>query len=132
MTSPHMTPDVSSEFRSLASGVRAVALVFTLILSYFNVRLALQVDTFESIFVDMLGDKPLPGITDLVLHGRPVLIILSIVIPVSAVVIVARVRNHKAALYALAGLMIATFIQTHLTWTGLFAPLMSIINAMRE
>jgi hypothetical protein len=125
-----MNSDIASDFRSLASGVRAIALVFTLILSYFNVRLAFQINLFGVIFSDMLGGKPLPVITDMVLQGRTILIILSLLVPICAVVVVFRLRNDKIALYCLSGLMIAAFIQIHLTWTGLFAPLMSIISGM--
>jgi hypothetical protein len=128
----NMNSDITSDLRSLASGVRAVALVFTLVLSYFNARLAFQINNFDTIFSHMLGGKPLPAVTDMVLRGRTILVLLSLLTPVFAVVIVARLRNHKLALYSLSGLMIAAFIQIHLTWTGLFAPLMSIINGMRS
>lgn len=126
-----MDSDSSQSINSLASGVRSVALVFILILSYFNIRLAFQIGNFHAIFEDMLGGKPLPAITELVIQSRLICILLALAIPVAAIAVVALVRSHKAALYFLSGLMVVIFIQIHLTWSGLFAPLMTIISGMR-
>ena len=122
--------NLESEIRSLASGIRAVALIFTLIVGYFNIRLAFLISHFQGIFSDMLGDKPLPGLTQLVVQGRPIFLTLALLIPILAVVAVVLIRNHKMALYSLGGLMLAAFLQLHLTWTGLFAPLMAIVRGL--
>lgn len=123
--------NTESELRSLASGIRAVGLVFTLILCYFNLRLAFQISHFQAIFSDMLGGKLLPGLTQIVISGRPALILLALLLPVLAVAVVVVVRSHKTALYALSGVMLWAFVQMHFTWTALFAPLMGIVNGMR-
>ena len=125
-----MSSEPSQQIRSLALGVRAVALIFTLILSYFNVRLAFHISGFQTIFSDMLGSKPLPLITDLVIRAKPIWICSSIIFALAAIAAILLVRNHKHALFAIAGIMAAIFLQIVLTWTGLFAPLMSIISSM--
>lgn len=125
-----MNADSAQEIRSLACGVRAVALALTVIVSYFNVRLALQINHFGRIFDDMLGGKPLPTITNIVLHNNTVFLLLALAVPVAAIAVVAMVRNHKYALYGLAALMVVAFLELHLVWTGLFAPLMSIVSGM--
>lgn len=127
-SAPHADP--ASEIRSLASGIRAVALVFVLILGYFNVRLAFQIPYFHVIFSDMLGDKPLPGITTLVTQGQFLFLLLAFLIPLAAIAVVAAVRPHKTALYSLAALMVLTFVQMHLVWSALSAPLFTIIRGL--
>ena len=122
--------NAESEIRAIASGVRAVAAVFALIVSYLNLRVAFQIGHFQNIFSDMLGDRPLPLLTQAVIQGRALLILLALLIPIGAVVSAAVLRNHKAALYTLAGLMLAAFVQMHLTWSALYAPLMAIINGL--
>jgi len=125
-----MNTDPTLEIRSLASGIRSVALIFVLIISYFNVRLAFQINYFRSIFDDMLGDQSRPALTAFVTQNNTLFVLLSLLLPIAAVVIVLVVRNHKAALFSLSGLMVLTFIQMHLMWTALFAPLMTVINGM--
>jgi hypothetical protein len=122
--------NVESEIRSLASGIRAVALVFTLIVGYFNIRLAFLIRHFQGIFSDMLGDKPLPGLTQLIVQGRPIFLLLALLIPILAVAAVVLIRHQKIALYSLGALMLVAFLQLHLTWTGLFAPLISIVDGL--
>lgn len=126
----NMSSEPSQQIRSLALGVRAVALIFTLILSYFNVRLAFHISDFQTIFSDMLGGKPLPLITDFLLRAKPILIGSSISLAVAAIATILLVRSHKHALFAVAGIMAAIFLQLVLTWTGLFAPLQSIITGL--
>jgi hypothetical protein len=127
-----MNSEENLELRRLASGIRAVSLIFTLVLSYFNFRLAFQIDHYRIIFSDMLGGKPLPGLTEFVIQAKPFLILSSLALPLVALVVIYRIRNHQHALYTLAGIMGALFIQIHITWTGLFTPLLSIINSLSE
>jgi len=126
----NMSSDPSREIRSLALGVRAVALIFTLILSYFNIRLAFHISGFQTIFSDMLGGKPLPLITDLIIRAKPIWICSSIVFAIAAIAAILLVRSHKHALFATAGITAAIFLQIILIWTALFAPLQSIISNM--
>jgi hypothetical protein len=72
----------------------------------------------------------LPLITQAVIQGRLALILFAILIPVLGVIAVVVFRSHKAALYTLAGLMAAAFVQMHVTWSALYAPLMAIINGL--
>lgn len=125
-----MSFDSPKEIRSLALGVRAVALAFTLILSYFNIRLALNISGFQAVFSDMLGGKPLPLLTELVIRAKPFWIGSSILFAVAAIIAILLIRNHKWALFAVTGIMAAIFLQIVLTWTGLFAPLMSIVTGL--
>ena len=126
-----MNTDSTPEIRSLASGIRAVAMVFVLILSYFNARLAFQINYFGFIFNDMLGGKPLPSMTTFVIQNNTIFVLLSLLVPIAAIVIVLAVRNHRNALFSLSALMVIAFFQMHVVWSALFAPFYSIIAGMR-
>ena len=126
-----MNADSNPEIRSLASGIRSVAMVFVLILSYFSARLAFQINYFGFIFTDMLGGKPLPNMTTFVIQNNIIFVLLSLLVPVAAIVIVLAVRNHRNALFSLSALMIIAFLQMHVVWSALFAPFYSIIAGMR-
>lgn len=125
-----MMNDSSQEIKSLAWGVRGVTLVLTLILSYFNVHLALHISSFQTVFSDMLGGKPLPLLTVFILRSTPFWIGSSILFVIAALLVILLIRSHMWALLSSAGIMAAIFLQIVITWTGLFAPLFSIVNAL--
>lgn len=121
-----MINDPATEVHSLAKGVRAVALAIVLILSCFNIRVALAIDSMRRIYADMYAGQPLPYLTEFIIHGRVILIILAILIPVIAILAVIRMRDHKYALYTIAGLILWTVLQLSATWMPLFLPLLGI------
>jgi uncharacterized membrane protein YfhO len=123
-----MNADPSSEIRSLAAGVRAVAGILVLILSYFNLSPLLKVAEFQMIYADMFGGKPLPLLTEFVIRGLPLWLALAVLLPVLACGALFTVRDHRRALFIAAGSMLLIGIQIILTCAGLFAPLMTIIS----
>jgi hypothetical protein len=127
-----MNAEPASEIRSLATGIRTVALVFVLILGYFNLRWALGIDTFHRIFMDMLGGKALPGLTMLVFQYSRVLIVFACLIPLAALAVTFWCRNHRNALCSLAGLMAAAFLQMHVVGTAIMEPFYAITTALSQ
>jgi hypothetical protein len=111
-----MNAEPASEIRSLATGIRTVALVFVLILG----------------FMDMLGGKALPGLTMLVFQYSRVLIVFACLIPLAALAVTFWCRNHRNALCSLAGLMAAAFLQMHVVGTAIMEPFYAITTALSQ
>jgi len=94
--------------------------------SILNLYLAFHViPKFADIFPDMLGNRPLPFVTTLVLHGRWVFVALAVFWPVAAL---REVRRRPA--WFLIGLFAITFIEVSVTVIALFLPLIGIIKSM--
>lgn len=120
--------DLETKIKELDQGIRAVAVVFLLIVGYFGIRTAFQIPQFESIYSDMLAGKPLPPVTQFLISGTYIFILTSLVFPIVGVVAVFKVRTPRIALFTVAGCMVVTFIQSHIIFTGLMAPLFDIIS----
>lgn len=78
----------------------------------------------------MLGGKPLPALTGLVIHGKVGFILLSLFLPVIAIFAAIRVRRRGYTLYWLGGIMLIAFIQGSLTAFALFLPRTGTISGM--
>ena len=120
-----MNQDPLAEIRSLAAGIRFLAAALVLILGYINLCTALLIGTFRQIFQDMLGDRALPLLTAMIVQGKTPLLILSIAMPLLALVILWRVSNHRRALLVGSVVAVLCFVQICLTLTGLYLPLMT-------
>jgi hypothetical protein len=120
-----------SNLLSVATG-RAIRFGFAAVvlgMSYLNIRQALSLHAFAAVFRDMLGGKPLPSVTTLILGSQPFLIGLSILIPIAAVaaIFVGRVTT---SIYLSGVLVLAVFFQLFFTWHAMCAPLFQIIQGM--
>ena len=120
-----------SDSQAVATG-RAIRFGFAAVvlgISYLNIRLALGLHGFAAVFRDMLGGKPLPAITTLVLGAQPFLIGVSILIPIAAVAMVF-VGRVTQSIYLSGALVLAVFFQFFFTWQAMCAPLFQIIQGM--
>lgn len=127
-----MDPETAAEIRSLSNGMRALFVVLVLIPCLINGFVALCIGSFEAIYADMLGGKPLPTLSMLVIAGRIPLLMLAGGLPVGAIAVAAGVRNHQAAFYTIAALIIVAGLQMVLVLAGLFLPLITIISGMQD
>src|SRR4051812_6296651 len=69
------------------SAARAVRFGFAAVvlgMSYLNIYQALALHAFAAVYNDMLAGHPLPTITALTLRAQPILIAVSMLIPVAA------------------------------------------------
>src|SRR5438094_66849 len=117
--------DSSSQVPSLARAVRFGFAAIVVGMSYPNIQLVLRLHTFEQVFRDMLGDKPLPVATALVLHAQPFLLGSSFVIPLVAVAVIF-VRRLAASIYICGVMILLVFFQLFFTWQAVTAPLFAI------
>ena len=124
-------PSLETEPQAIAAA-RAVRFGFAAVvlgMSYPNIRCALGIYRFELIFRDMLGGKPLPAVTTLVLQLQPFLLGLSILIPLAAIILVFA-GGLARSVYISGALILAVFFQLFFTWQALSAPLFDIVRAM--
>jgi len=125
------TTSFEAQLFSIGRAVRFgfAAMVFGL--SYPNIRCAFGINHFRQIFVDMLGAKPLPSATALVLQIQPFLIGLSILIPLLALAFLF-VPRLAYSIYASGVLVLLVFVQLFFTWHALTIPLFTIIEGMQQ
>jgi hypothetical protein len=129
MTSPDedaLKISPSSADRAIRIGFCVVSLIF----SYFATRLSFSIGGFRAIFADMLGGKPLPYLTQLVLQSGTIWVIFSLLFAVLPFVFAFLVPRTSYAIYGIAAITTLQVIQAVFLWTALTSPLFSIISGM--
>lgn len=125
----------SAQSAELHKAIKAVRFALVLVLvaaSYPAVRLSLGISKFRMIFADMLGEgAQLPTITRGVIASEPVLIALSVAIPLVGIALLF-VRNVTRSLYVLGGLFLLLVPTCIVVSTALFMPLVDIIEKMQQ
>ena len=112
--------------RAIRIGFCVVSLIF----SYFATRLSLSIGGFGAIFADMLGGKPLPYLTQIVLQSSTIWVILSFLLAAIPFAFALFVPRTSHAIYGIAAATTIQVIQTIFLWTALTAPLFSIVSGM--
>lgn len=116
--------------RQLDRACRAGFLLITLFFAYFSIRLSFSIHAFEMIFSDMLGGRPLPWITEFIVAVQPVFVLLSLGLPLCAVMLALKVRRPDKAILGISLCSLILFLMSILMWTGLIRPLFSIITSL--
>jgi hypothetical protein len=117
------------DVRQLAHAIRFALVAIVLGLSDLSIRSSLRIGSFELIFRDMLGGKPLPAGTQFVLSARPLFLGVSILVPIVAVATLL-LRHLVSSFYVIGALGFITIAQFITLYHGLSAPLTQIISAM--
>ncbi len=117
------------DVRQLARAIRLALVAIVLGLSYLSIRSSLSIGSFELIFRDMLGGKPLPALSQFVLGARSLFVAVSILIPIVAVATLF-VRGVIGSFYIIGVLVFVTIAQFITLYHGLSAPLSQIISGM--
>jgi hypothetical protein len=113
----------------LARAIRFSLVAIVIGLSYFPIRISLNIHAFEQIFTDMLGGKPLPALTLFVLKARAGFIVVSFCVPLIALATLF-FRNVLSSFYILGVLTLIPTIECVVLLHGCFAPLFQIISSM--
>jgi hypothetical protein len=113
----------------LARAIRFALVSIVLGLSYLSLRSSLSIGPFERIFHDMLGGKPLPFITQVVIYARPLIVAVSVLVPIITFATLF-FRNLIASFYTIGILGFVTIVQFIMCYCGLIAPLTAVIKAM--
>lgn len=130
MTDPEpLSPEDTVDVRQLANAVRAVVFAVVIGLSLLNVGIAQSIGKFESIFHDMLGGKPLPGLTQLIIEGRMVVLLIAGTIPAAALGALLS-RRVVPAIYVLSATGFIAILEIVVVYLALYLPLIAIIKQM--
>ncbi len=120
--------DLRSEFHQLATGVRAVTVMFTLVLAIYNALIVMRVFQFEDTVYGKLvmNSKEAPW----VFKYRVVLAVLSALLPLAAGVLGLKIKNHLHALTAVMICLLLMIVQMHLVGSALIQPLIEVLNGV--
>jgi hypothetical protein len=116
--------------KQLDRACRLGFLVVTALFTYIAFRLAASISHFEMIYRDMLGGNELPGLTNLVIGGRPIYLFLCFALPLTAIVIAYRFRRADHAVIGISLCSFGLFLISVIMWSGLLKPLMTIISGL--
>lgn len=119
-----------TEFLQLATGVRAVAVMFALALAIYNALTSYQLyqigDTVYGKMFMQVDDAPW------VFSYRSALLVCSALLPLAAGVLGLRLKNHLHALTAVVICLILMLLQMHLVVSSLVSPLMNLLNGVSK
>jgi hypothetical protein len=118
-----------SEVKNIGRAVRFGFIAIVLGVSYPNIRLAFVLDRFAVIYNDMLNGKPLPPATDFVLHSQPLLMAISLLIPLVALGLI-WLAPLSRSLWSAGAVIVAVFVQLHFTFTAVLLPGIDIITSI--
>lgn len=122
--------NLAEQVASLARAMKIGFLVIFLAVFYLNARCTLfMVPRFEQIYHDMLGGKPLPSSTALVIqhHGRLFIMDLALLLGALAAL---RIKNPTRSILTIIAIIAVQIIQLLLVSDALMAPLVSIVQTM--
>jgi hypothetical protein len=126
----HPSIDLRAEFNQLATGVRAVTIMFTLVLAIYNALIVMRVFQFEDTIygkLAMASDE-----APWVLKYRVGLAVCSALLPVAAGVLGLKIKNHLHALTAVMICLILMIVQMHFVGSALIEPLTKLLNVVNQ
>jgi hypothetical protein len=115
--------------RQLGRAIRFALVSIVLGLSYLSLRSSFSIESFSQIFADMLGGKPLPGLSQFVLSARPLFVAVGVLVPIVALATLF-LRSLVTSFYVIGVLGFVTIAQFITLYHGLSAPLTEIISGM--
>jgi len=128
--SDESSSDLRAEINQLATGVRAVTIMFSLVLAIYNALIVLRVFQFEDTVYGKLAmaSEGAPW----VFKYRVVLAVCSALIPLAAGVLGLKIKNHLHALTAVMLCLILMMVQMHLVGSALIQPLFDVLNGVSK
>ncbi len=124
------------ELRRRVSLLESVLLVVVLaVLAFFalmNINLSLAISRFEMIFADMVGDKPLPAATKLVIvYGSSGLALaVSALLPLGTAILLFLKRPKRSPWVFAVGVIILLILQAIVICVALYLPMLTIVTEM--
>ncbi|MBL9143985.1 MAG: hypothetical protein JNM99_09920 [Verrucomicrobiaceae bacterium] len=126
--SDESSPDLRAEFNQLATGVRAVTIMFSLVLATYNALIVMRLFQVEDTVYGKLAvascDAPW------VFKYRFALAVCSAVLPLAAGVLGLKTKNHLHALTAVMICLVLMVVQMHLVGSALIQPLFDVLNGV--
>lgn len=122
--------DLRAEFNQLATGVRAVTIMFSLVLAIYNALIVMRVFQMEDTVygkLAMASDE-----APWVFKYRVGLAVCSALIPLAAGVLGLKIKNHLHALTAVMICLVLMVVQMHLVGSALMQPLFDVLNGVSK
>lgn len=96
--------------KGLVSGLKIFVAVVLIITAFLATRIIFKLDNFEQIFTDILGDGPLPKLTQFAFRFSGSIQAISLLIPAFGLVLLFVAKSVKQALAAASISLALTFI----------------------
>lgn len=134
MENEHELYELRRRVSFLEGTTLSVILAVLAFFSLMNVHLSLTIPRFERIFAEMLGDKPLPVATQLVLnYGRSGLALaVSVLLPLGTAIFLFLKRPGRIPWIFALGTIFFLIIQAIVICVALYLPMLSIISEMNS
>ncbi len=116
----NMNIDPASEIRAVVLALRVIILAITLVLAGFNALLAFSIEAFHRVMIEAMPGKLFSDLTVFVIQAQSAWMVVSVVLPVGAILVAFFAPEDRRALLALAMLMVVIFIQAIFTLIAMF------------
>jgi hypothetical protein len=117
------------EFTAVARAIRFALVCILVAFSLLNIRSALSINKFGTIFRDMLGNKPLPELTTFVVSSPTLFALLSFAVPICAVAMLFSPRFVRS-FYVLGVLAVVIIAELLVLYHALMAPMGQIMSGL--
>ena len=98
-------------------------------LSYPNIWIAFHVQNFQQIYHDMMGNRPIPGMTAFLYSHQGFCEVLSILFPLTALAGVF-IPGNTRSIYISSFITLGLICQLLFVWPALLTPLLQIVQGM--
>ena len=130
MNEPAKTPPQETiDILKLGRAIRFALVAIVLALSYVSLRSSLSIGSFSRLFAEMLGGRPLPALTLLVLNAGPVFVAVSVFVPVAALATLF-LRSLIESFYIIGALGFVSIAQCIIIYQALAGPLSVIVRGL--
>ena len=119
-----------AEFSQLATGVRAVAVMFSLAVAIYNALTSYRLYEFGDTLYGSVAMNAVDA--PWVFRYRDVLMVCSALLPLAAGIVGLRLKNHLHALTGVIICLILMLLQMHLVVASLVTPLINILNGVSK
>lgn len=124
--------ELEERVRQLDRGVRAIGVVVLLFAGLFSVRTAMQADEMERIFLEMLGDKPLPLLSEITFRFQRSLLGVALFALLAGVVAAFLCKSPRCALFTIAVAVFVSLLVGLLMFSGYYGPMKMIIMELNS
>lgn len=122
--------DLRAEFNQLATGIRAVTIMFSLVLAIYNALIVMRLFQVEDTVYGKLAAAS--DTAPWVFKYRVALAVWSAVLPLAAGVLGLKIKNHLHALTAVMICLVLMVVQMHLVGSALMQPLFDVLNGVSK
>lgn len=122
--------EVSRELKAVVNGIKITLICLLIVASIANIWMSFSIHYFMDAFREMLEGEPLPPLTLLVIAGRPIWMLTSVVLPVVGIALLAFSRRHDRTILVTTVFLVIISVQFTVIRISLFLPLEEIVRKL--